>query len=50
MDRSQLLPSLNLLTLGIVFLALVIGLALYWRKKSNRAPRDGGPPTKDGSV
>ncbi len=50
MDQSQLLPSLNLFTLGIVLIALVIGFALYWRKKSNRAPRDGGPPTKDGSV
>lgn len=50
MDRSQLLPMLNMFTLLAVLAALLIGFWLYWRKKSNRAPRDGGPPTDDGSV
>lgn len=50
MDSAALLPSLNLFTLIAVLAALLIGFALYWRKRSNRAPRDGGPPTEDGSV
>lgn len=50
MDKSLLLPSLNIFTLVAVLLALVIGFALYWRKRSNRAPKDGGTPTEDGSV
>ncbi|GGI72073.1 hypothetical protein GCM10007973_06330 [Polymorphobacter multimanifer] len=50
MDTGTLLPSLNLFTLVAVFLVLVIGFAIYWSKRSNRAPKDGGPPTEDGSV
>lgn len=50
MDKAALLPSLNLFTLVAVLLALVIGFALYWRKRENRAPKDGGTPTEDGSV
>jgi hypothetical protein len=50
MDKSQLLPALSMFTLVAVLLAIVIGFAIYWSKRSNRAPSDGGPPTKDGSV
>ena len=50
MDRTQLLPALNLFTLIAVLLFIVIGFAIYWSKRSNRAPKDGGPPTKDGSI
>lgn len=49
MDRSELLPSLNLFTLITVLLVLVIGFAIYWSKRENRPPKDGGPPTEDGS-
>ncbi|WP_426166892.1 hypothetical protein [Sandarakinorhabdus sp. DWP1-3-1] len=50
MDRASMLPALNLFTLVAVFLAIVIAFAVYWSKRSNRAPKDGGPPTEDGSV
>jgi hypothetical protein len=50
MDRAELLPALSMFTLIAVLLALLIGFWFYWRKPSNRAPKDGGPPTKDGSV
>lgn len=50
MDTSTMLPSLNLFTLVAAFLAIVIGFAIYWRKRSNRAPKDGGTPTDDGSI
>lgn len=50
MDTSTLLPTLNLMTLGLVLLAIIVGFAIYWRKRSNRAPKDGGTPTEDGSV
>lgn len=50
MDKETLLPALNMMTLGAVLLVLIIGFAIYWRKRSNRAPKDGGTPTEDGSV
>jgi cbb3-type cytochrome oxidase subunit 3 len=50
MDTASLLPSLNLFTLIIVFLAIVISFAIYWSKRKNRAPKDGGTPTEDGSI
>lgn len=50
MDGSTLLPVLNMFTLLSVLFALVIGFAIYWRKRSNRAPKDGGTPTDDGSI
>lgn len=50
MDRAELLPSLSLFTLVIVFLAIVVPFAIYWSKRRNRAPKDGGPPTGDGSI
>ncbi|WP_439534168.1 hypothetical protein [Polymorphobacter sp.] len=50
MDGNELLPTLNLFTLVAVFLAIVISFAIYWSKRKNRPPKDGGPPTEDGSV
>ncbi len=50
MDTTTLLPALSMMTLGSTLLVIVIGFAIYWRKRSNRAPRDGGAPTDDGSV
>ena len=50
MDRSQLLPTLSMMTLILPLIALLIAFAFYWSKRSNRAPKDGGPPTEDGSV
>lgn len=50
MDRSTLLPALNMFTLLAVLAVLLIGFAVYWHKRSNRAPKDGGPPTEDGSI
>lgn len=50
MERSQLLPFLSMSTLIIALLAIVIGFGIYWSKRSNRPPRDGGTPTEDGSV
>lgn len=50
MNKVALLPVLNLFTLGAALLFIVIGFAIYWRKRTNRAPRDGGTPTDDGSV
>ena len=50
MDTATLLPALSMSTLGLTLLAIVIGFAIYWRKRSNRAPIDGGTPTDDGSV
>jgi hypothetical protein len=50
MDTATLLPALSMMTLGFALLVIVVGFAIYWRKRSNRAPRDGGTPTDDGSV
>ena len=50
MDRSELLPALNMFTLLSVLIVLVVGFAIYWSKRSNRAPQDGGTPTDDGSI
>lgn len=50
MNRSELLPMLSMFTLLAVLAFIVIGGLLYWRKRSNRPPRDGGPPTSDGSA
>ena len=50
MDRSELLPALNMFTLLSVLIVLVVGFAIYWSKRSNRAPKDGGTPTDDGSI
>lgn len=44
MDRAELLPSLNLMTLIAVVLVALIGLLLFLRKRANRhVPRDGEP-------
>jgi preprotein translocase subunit SecG len=50
MNTAALLPSLSMFTLLVVFLVLVIGFGIFWSKRANRAPKDGGPPTKDGSI
>lgn len=50
MNTSTLLPALNLMTLGAVLLVIIVGFAIFWSKRSNRAPKDGGTPTDDGSV
>lgn len=50
MDTSTMLPALNMMTLGAVLLALIVGFAIFWSKRSNRSPKDGGTPTDDGSV
>lgn len=50
MDASTLLPTLNMFTLLSVLIFIVVGFAFYWRKRSNRAPKDGGTPTDDGSI
>ena len=50
MDRSMLLPALNMFTLLAALIFILVGFAIYWRSKSNRAPKDGGTPTDDGSV
>ncbi len=50
MDTAQLLPALNLFTMLSFLIVVVVGFAIYWRKRSNRAPRDGGTPTDDGSI
>ena len=50
MDRATLIPSLGMFTLVATLLFIVVGFYFYWRKRSNRAPSDGGPPTEDGSV
>jgi hypothetical protein len=50
MDKATLLPTLSMFTLGSVLLVLIIGFAIFWSKRSNRAPKDGGTPTDDGSL
>lgn len=50
MDRAELLPALSMFTLLAVLLVLVIGFGIYWSKRRNRSPKDGGPPTQDGSI
>lgn len=50
MDKASLLPALNLFTLVSVLVVLLVAFALYWRKRENRPPKDGGTPTEDGSV
>ena len=50
MNRSELLPALNMFTLVSVLVVLVVGFAIYWSKRSNRPPKDGGTPTDDGSI
>ena len=50
MTRNDLLPLLNMGTLIIFLLVIVVGFAFYWSKKKNRAPKDGGTPTEDGSI
>jgi hypothetical protein len=50
MDTATLLPTLSMATLGITLLVIVVGFAFFWSKRSNRAPRDGGTPTDDGSI
>lgn len=50
MNLSALLPFLSLFTLGAFLIAIVVGFAFYWRNRANRAPKDGGTPTEDGSV
>ena len=50
MNRSELLPALNMFTLVSVLIVLVVGFAIYWSKRSNRPPKDGGTPTDDGSI
>lgn len=49
MDRTDLLPALSMFTLGAAFVAILVYFAVYWSKRKNRPPKDGGPPTKDGS-
>lgn len=46
---ENLPAGLNLMTLVLVLLVAIGAFALYWRKRENRAPSDGGPPTSDGS-
>jgi hypothetical protein len=41
MSRNELLPSLNLGTLVIVFVIVALAFAFYLRKRSNRHPLDG---------
>jgi hypothetical protein len=50
MDRTELLPILSMFTLGSVFIALLVYIAIYWSNRNNRPPKDGGPPTRDGST
>jgi hypothetical protein len=50
LNITELLPTLSIFTL-LAFLAFIgIGFAIYWRKRANRSPKDGGTPTDDGSV
>lgn len=50
MTTAALIPFLGIFTLGAFLIAILVGFAFYWRHKSNRAPKDGGTPTKDGSI
>lgn len=50
MNLAALLPYLSIFTLGAFLIAIVVGFAFYWRNRANRAPKDGGTPTEDGSV
>jgi hypothetical protein len=50
MNTATLLPALSMTTLGLALLVIVVGFAIFWSKRSNRAPRDGGTPTDGGSV
>ncbi len=49
MDRAELLPALSMFTLVGGFIAILVYFAVYWSKRKNRPPSDGGPPTRDGS-
>jgi hypothetical protein len=50
MDRATPIASLGMFTLVASLLFIVVGFYFYWRKRSNRAPSDSGPSTKDRSV
>lgn len=50
MNNAALLPSLNLFTLVAVLVVILVAFGVYWSKRSNRAPKDGGTPTDDGSI
>lgn len=50
MNLAALVPFLGIFTLGAFLIAILVAFAFYWRHRSNRAPKDGGTPTKDGSI
>lgn len=50
MNTAALVPYLGIFTLLAFLIAILVAFAFYWRHRSNRAPKDGGTPTKDGSI
>lgn len=50
MNTATLVPYLGIFTLVAFLLAILVSFGFYWRHRSNRAPKDGGTPTEDGSI